>query len=95
MPGIAQDLLLDTVTRTGTDTADQGHSPVPTDIEDTVIMTPTEAVLSHIIDTVDATLGVLWQCHHPSVYHYCHDTSHQRSSSHRSSSTHSKDCNKF
>ena len=58
-PGFTQDLLLDTITRTGTETADQGHSPVPSDIEVTVIMTPTEAGPGPIIETVDATIGVL------------------------------------
>ena len=56
---ITPDSLLDTVTRTDIDTADQGHSPVPADIEVTVIMTPTEAIPDHIIETVDATIGVL------------------------------------
>ena len=59
MPGIAQDLLLDPITRTGTETADQGCSPIPTDIIVTVIMTATEAIPGHIIETVDATIGVL------------------------------------
>ena len=54
---IAQDLLLDTVTRTDTDTADAGHRPIPADIEVTVIMTPTEAIPGHIIETVDTTMG--------------------------------------
>ena len=58
-PGIVQDLLLDTITRTGTYTEDQGCSPIPTDMEVTVIMTPTEAVPGHVIETVDATIGVL------------------------------------
>ena len=42
-----------------TDTADQGHSPDPTDIKVTVIMTSTEVIPGHIIVTVDATIGVL------------------------------------
>ena len=58
-PGIAQGLLLDTVTRTGTETEDQTHSHVPADIIVTVITTSTEAIPGHIIETVDATIGVL------------------------------------
>ena len=58
-PGIAPDHLLDTITRTDTDTADQGHSPTPADIKVTVVMTPTEVVSGHIIETVNATIGVL------------------------------------
>ena len=42
-----------------TDTADQGHSPDPADIEVTVITTPTEVIPGHIIETVDTTIGVL------------------------------------
>ena len=34
------------------------------------------------------------QCHHPSTYWFHHDTPHQRSSSHRSSTAHSKDCSR-
>ena len=52
-------IVVDTITRTGTETADQGCSPVSTDIIVTVIMAPTEAVPGHIIETVDATIGVL------------------------------------
>ena len=52
-------VLLDNVTRTGTEAADQGHSPDPTDIVVTFIMTPTEAIPGHIIEKVDATIGVL------------------------------------
>ena len=58
-PGITPGQLLDTITRTDTDTADQGCSLIPTDIEVTVIMTPTEAIPGHIIKTGDATIGVL------------------------------------
>ena len=58
-PGITPDHLLDTITRIDTDTADQGHSPNPTDIKVTVIPTPTEAIPGHKIETVDATIGVL------------------------------------
>ena len=58
-PGITQDLLLDTLTRTGTETADEGQSPIPADVIVTVVMTPTEAILGHIIETVDATIEVL------------------------------------
>ena len=42
-----------------TDTADQVHSPNPADIEVTVIVTPTEVIPGHIIETVDTTIGVL------------------------------------
>ena len=37
--------------------------------------------------------STLWHCH-SSTYHYCHDTPHWRSASHRSSSTHSRDCSR-
>ena len=57
-PSIAQGELLDTITRTGAETADQGQSPVPADVVVTVIMTPTEAIPGHIIEKVDATIGV-------------------------------------
>ena len=52
-------LLLDTVTRTGIETADQGCSPIPTDIIITVVMTPTEAIAGHITETVDTIIGAL------------------------------------
>ena len=58
-PGITQGLLLDTITRTGSETADQGCSPIPADIVVTVITRPTEAIPGDIIETVDATIGVL------------------------------------
>ena len=45
--------------RTGTDTADQGHSPIPADIAVTVTMIPTEAIPGHIIETIDVTTGVV------------------------------------
>ena len=47
-PGIAPDQLLDTITRTDTGTADQGHSPNHADIGAVVTMTPTEAIPGHI-----------------------------------------------
>ena len=55
--GITTHQLLDTITKT--DTADQGHSPIPTDITVTVTMVPTESFPGHITETVDATIGVL------------------------------------
>ena len=51
--------LLATITRTGTDTADQGHSPIPIDTAATATMIPTEAVPGHIIETIDIIIGVL------------------------------------
>ena len=45
--------------QTDTETADQGCSPIPTDIIVTVITTPTEAIPGYIIETVDATIEVL------------------------------------
>ena len=56
---LTPDPPLDTITGTDTDTADQGHSPDPTDIEAIVIMTPTEVIPGHIIETLEATIGVL------------------------------------
>ena len=50
---------MDTITGTDTNTADQGHSPNHADIKVIVITTPTEAIPGHIIETVDATIGVL------------------------------------
>ena len=80
-PGITPDQLLDTITRTDTDTADQGHSPIPTDIKVTVVMTPTEAVPGHIIETVDTTIGVLYDAITPvfiifTMTHYINDYPH-------------------
>ena len=81
-PGIAQGLLLDKITRTGTKTADQGPSPIPADIIVTVIMAPTEAIPDHIIETVDATIGALCNVMLTSI------------AMHRSSSTYLKDCSR-
>ena len=44
---------------TDTDTADQGHSPIPADIAVTVTRIPTEAIPGQIIETIDITIGVL------------------------------------
>ena len=55
----APDWLLATITRTGTDTADHGHSPIPIDTAATVTMIPTEAVPGHIIEIIDIIIGVL------------------------------------
>ena len=57
--GITQGLLLDTVTRIGTETADQGHSPIPMDIIITIITTPTEGIPGHSTEMVDVTIGAL------------------------------------
>ena len=57
--GITPDQLLDTITGTDTDTADQGHSPNHRYIKAIVVMTPTEAIPGCIIGTVDATIGIL------------------------------------
>ena len=54
-----QDQLLTTVTRTGTDTARQVHSPIPVDTTATVVMLPTEAIPGHIIETIGIIIGVL------------------------------------
>ena len=59
IPGTAPDRLLITITRTGTDTADQDHSPILIDTTTTVTMIPTEAAPGHIIEMVDVTIGVL------------------------------------
>ena len=59
IPGTTLDLLLATVTRTDTDTADQGLNPIPTDIAATVAVIHTEDIPSHIIETTDITTRVL------------------------------------
>ena len=60
IPGTTPDRLLITITRTDTDTADQGLNPIPTDIAVTVTaMIHTEDVPGHIIETIDITTGVL------------------------------------
>ena len=59
IPDTALDQLLATVTRTDTDTADQGLSPIPTDIAATVTMIHTEDIPGDIIETIDITTGVL------------------------------------
>ena len=51
--------LLTTATRTCTGTADQGHSPITTDIAVMVSMLHIDAVPGHVIETVDITIGVL------------------------------------
>ena len=89
--GIMPDQLLDTTTRTGTDIAGQDHSHTLADIEVTIAIIHTEAIPDHI---TDVTTGSTSWHHHSSTYCYCHDISHQRSSSHRSSSTHSRDCSR-
>ena len=66
--GITPNQPLDTITKTDTDTPDEGHSPNPTDIE--TVMTPTEAIPGHIIETVDATIGVL----HNAIFTKTHHT---------------------
>ena len=53
-PDITLYHLLDIVARTDTDIADQGRSPILTNIKVTVVMTPTYAV-----GTVNATIRVL------------------------------------
>ena len=55
-PDIALDHLLDTITRTDSDIADQGHSPILTNIEVIVAITHREVVPDLI---TDATIGVL------------------------------------
>ena len=42
-----------TINRTGTYTADQGHSPILVDTAATVTVIPTEAIPGHIIETVN------------------------------------------
>ena len=59
IPGTTPDRLLITITRTDTDTADQGLNSIPTDITVTVAMIHTEDVPGHIIETIDITTGVL------------------------------------
>ena len=59
MPGTALDQLPTTITRTGTDTADQGHSPIPADITVTVTTVPTDNILGCIIETTDTTIEIL------------------------------------
>ena len=59
IPDTKPDQLLATLTRTGTDTADQGHSPIPTNITVMVTMIHTDAVPGHIIETVDITIRIL------------------------------------
>ena len=59
IPGTALDQLFATITRTDTDTVDQDHSPIPTDITVTVSMIHTEDVPHHIIETIDIATGVL------------------------------------
>ena len=59
IPGTTPDQILTTITRAGTDTADQGHSPIPIDTTATVAMIPTEAIPGHIIETIDIIIGVL------------------------------------
>ena len=54
--------------RTGTCTADQGHSPILADIAVTVAMIHTDAIPGHIIETIDVTIGVLHNVHHSSTY---------------------------
>ena len=44
IPDTAPDQLFTTITRTGTGTADQGHSLIPIDTTATVTMIPTEAI---------------------------------------------------
>ena len=58
-PGIAPDQLLDAITGTSTGTADHSHNPSHADIKVIVISTPTEAILGHIIEIVDATIEAL------------------------------------
>ena len=53
IPSTALDQLLATITRTDTDTVNQDHSPIPTDIAVTVTMIHTEDVPYHIIETID------------------------------------------
>ena len=89
-PGIMPDQLLDTFTGTDTDTADQGCSPNHADIEVTVT---TEAILGHIIETVDATIEAL-AVMPPQLLLLCCDTPHWRLSSHSSSWTHFRDCSR-
>ena len=59
IPGTTLDQLLTTITRTDTDTVDQDHSPIPTDITVTVAMIHTDTFPGHIIETLDVTIGVL------------------------------------
>ena len=92
--GTAVDQLLATITRTGTDTVDQGHSPIPTDIAVTVTMVPTDYIPGHIIETIDTIIGALHDSPHFSTYCSCHDTLHYRSSSYWSSSASSQDHSK-
>ena len=58
-PGITTDQPLDTITRTDTEIVDQGCNLAPAVIAITVITTPTEVILGHIIETVDATIEAL------------------------------------
>ena len=67
MPGTALNQLLTTITRTDTDTADQGLTPVPADITTTVTTICTEDIPGHIIETIDITTGVLHDAHSPVI----------------------------
>ena len=58
-------------------------------------MTPIEAIPGHTTGTTDDITGVVCDAHtQPLTHHSCHDTPHHRSSSHRSSSTYSRDCSR-
>ena len=73
---------------TSTGTADQGHNLSHIDIGVIVIRTPTEAIPGHITDIVDATIEAL-HITATVLITFAANTPHQRSSSRRSSSTHS------
>ena len=85
--GIAPDLLLGTINGTGIKIAGQDHNCTLADTEVTVTITHTGVTLDHI---TDATTGALHNTSTPTLHCYHCDTPHQRSSSHRCSSPHSR-----
>ena len=55
--------------KTGTDAADLGHNPTPTDIIGEATLTPTEAIPGHTTWRADASTGVLPNAHMPILIH--------------------------
>ena len=82
------DSLLDTATGTGIDIAGQDYSHTPADIEVTITIIHTEAIPDHITDT---TREALHNTITPALIIIAVTPPHWRSSSCRSSSTHSRD----
>ena len=82
--------------KSGTDAVGLGHNPILTDTTAEATMTPTEAIPGHTTGTADAIAGILPDHPCSDAYSHCshHDTPHQRSSLHISSSAYSRDCSR-